>query len=333
MIRLIKFGITLGLLWSLYWYGAAYGLRHSVSAWFETQETRGWQAEFADIKSSGYPLRHVTELTSPALADPASGAAWQADWLQLDSPAVWPGHQTLHFAPTAQRLSYFDQTAIVTAEDMTATLYLHPGIALSLDRMALNAGRWVVSGDNGPLMGATSLTMAMVQTDQPETYQFDVDAQDFSLGTWLRRLTGSNPALPAGFETAKLDMQVKFNRQWDRTALEDSRPQPVAIDLKLAELQWGALRVLMAGKVTVDDAGIPTGTVTLKADNWREMLAMAQAAGAIAPQAVGPTEQVLNLLASVGGNPNALDVTLDLRKGMITLGILPVGPAPRLFLR
>lgn len=333
MIRLIKIGVMLGLVWSLYWYGAGYALRHSITNWFQTQEANGWQADFADINTSGYPLRHITELTSPALADPVNGTAWQAEWLHLDSPAIWPGQQTLRFAHTPQRLSYFDQTAVVTAEDMVATLDLKPGIALALNQMALTAGRWVVSGENGPLIGATSLNMAMIQTDQPETYQFDVDAQQFTPGERLRRLMRSNDQIPPSFETLTLDMTVRFDHQWDRSALEQRRPQPVAIDLKLAEMHWGALRVLTAAKMTIDANGVPTGTVTLKAENWREMLAMAQASGAIAPQAVGPTEKVLNTLAGLGGNPNALDVTLTLRDGIIAFGILPLGPAPRIFLR
>lgn len=333
MIRLIKICVALALVWSLWWWGAGHVLRQGITGWFSAQNARGWQAEMREIETVGYPLRHVTTLASPALADPATGAAWQADWLMLDSPTAWPGRQNLHFPPTPQRLSYFDQTVVIEAQDLVARLHLHPGIALALERMEVTSDAWQVTGDGGPVMDAASLVMAMVQSETPETYRFDIDAAAFAPGARLRHLIGSAPSLPDRFETLTLDMEVTFDRVWDRKALEQRRPQPVAIDLKLTELHWGALRLMAAGKLTVDDQGVPTGAITVKAENWREMLAMAQKAGAIPPQAVASAERGLKLLASLGGNRNALDVQFNLVDGFIALGPIPLGPAPRLIIR
>lgn len=333
MIRLLKLAVALGLIWSLYWYGAGYWLRQGISDWFAAQAARGWQAEYADIGTSGYPARHVTFLNSPALADPATGAAWRADWLMLDSPAIWPGRQILRFPDTAQRLSYFDRTAVVTATDMVAALRLDPGLALGLERMALTAGAWRVADAGGAVMRARALTLAMERIGQPETYRFDINADGFAPGPQLRRWLRSAASLPTDFETLEMRMTVRFDKPWDRSALEQRRPQPVAIDLAQAELQWGALRIRATGKLTVGTAGRPQGSLTLRAENWREMLAMARAAGAIPPQAVSPAERTLSLLSGLGGNPDALDVQLNLRDGFVALGPIPLGPAPRLILR
>jgi len=266
------------------------------------------------------------------LADPASGVAWQADWISFDSPAVWPGHQTLRF-PETQRLSYFDQTLTIDADAMTARLDLHPGFALALDRMELTAGEWQLRDGQTPLIGAASLVALMVQTDQPETYQFDVDAGGFTPGPNLRQLIHSTDGLPETFDALKLDMTIGFDRQWDISALEQSRPQPLKIDVKLADVQWGALRILAAGTVTADARGYPLGAITIKADNWREMLAMAEASGAMPTRAVGPAEKVLGMLAGLGGNPNALDVQLNFRDGFVALGPFPLGPVPQMVIR
>lgn len=332
MIRLLKFAIVLGLAWSLYWYAAGYTVRQGIVAWFDRQTDLGWQADFADISTSGYPLRHITALTSPALADPANGTAWQADWLHLDSPAIWPGRQSVVFPATVQRLSYFDQTVELLADGMAADLHLKPGVDLELERMALGAARWQVDGPLGLIIGAQALTLSMEQTDQPDSYRFVVSAPEFTPGPDMRRLAGSTAALPASFETLELDAQVRFDRPWDRRALEQRRPQPVAVDLKLARAKWGELALFAAGDVTVDGRGVPTGSVSLKAENWREMLAMAQESGAIAPYALEPTAKILNMLSTMSGNPEALDVDLTFRNGMIALGPFPLGPAPRLYL-
>ncbi|MDP5219259.1 DUF2125 domain-containing protein [Ruegeria sp. 2205SS24-7] len=333
MRRLLKLAIVVIVLWSGYWLAAAYGLRSSVEAWFAAQAERGWQADYAEISTAGYPLRHKTTLTSPALADPRTGAAWQADWIMFDSPAIWPGRQTLRFADTPQRLSYFDQTAVVTAQDLTADLHLHPGVRLELQRMALTAGPWRIDTVNGTALQADTMSLAMAQEAQPETYMFGISAEGFTPGDALRRLLRSDSALPRSLDTLELDVAVRFDKPWDRSALEENRPQPQMIDLRLAEMRWGELRLFATGELEVDGQGIPTGEVALKAENWQEMLAMAQAAGAIPEQAVGPANRVLGMLAGLGGNRNSLDVQLNFRDGFVALGPIPLGPAPRLILR
>ncbi|MEM7319561.1 MAG: DUF2125 domain-containing protein, partial [Pseudomonadota bacterium] len=160
-----------------------------------------------------------------------------------------------------------------------------------------------------------------------------VKASAFAPGETLRAVMGSAPSLPPEFEALELDVTVHFDRPWDRNALEERRPQPRVIDLSSAQVTWGALHLLAAGKLSLDPDGIPNGKIAIKAENWREMLAMAQAAGAVPQQAIDPAERVLGLLAGLGGNPNSLDVQLNFRDGLIALGPLPLGPAPRIFLR
>ncbi|MFC3616205.1 DUF2125 domain-containing protein [Lutimaribacter marinistellae] len=333
MLRLVRVLLILAALWSLYWFAAAYGLRSSVSNWFAAREAEGWQADYADLATSGFPLRHLTTLTAPALADPATGTAWRADWLTFDSPAIWPGRQTLRFADTPQRLSYFDQTAVIEAQGMSAELHLAPGVALELERMALTSGPWALRQEGGPLAEAQSLTLEMVQTDDAPTYRIAASAEAFTPGDGLRRMLRPTSALPRSFETAQAEMTVTFDKPWDRTALEERRPQPQAVDLRLAELHWGELRLFATGSLSIDEQGIPTGEVAIKAENWREMLAMAQAAGALPPQAVEPAARVLGMLAGLGGNPKALDAQLNFREGFVALGPIPLGPAPRFILR
>ena len=333
MLNLVRVVLLAAVLWSGYWAIAGFGLRSSVTNWFAAQAERGWQAEYSEINLSGFPLRHRITIETPALADPATGTAWRADWLALESPAIWPGRQTLHFPETAQRLSYYDQTLVILAEAMRADLDLAPGNALTLRSMALTAGEWSVSRGDEVWADADALSVSMQQQVKPETYRIHAEASDLAPGKDIRRLLGGAEELPRSFDRLELDLDVAFDKPWDRTALEDRRPQPRAIDLKLAEAAWGELRLFAAGKVSVDDYGVPTGEVALKAENWREMVAMAQQSGALPVRAVEPLTKVLNMLAGLGGNPEALDLELGFRGGYVTLGPIPLGPAPRLFLR
>ncbi|MBV1927436.1 MAG: DUF2125 domain-containing protein [Rhodobacteraceae bacterium] len=332
-MRTIKVLVTLAVVWSLYWFGAGYALRIGIAGWFDGRAAQGWQAEFSDIQTKGFPLRHITTMDSPALADPVSGAAWHGDWMSFDSPAYWPGQQVLRFADTPHYLSYFDQTIVVQAKDLMAELYLKTGLALEIERLTLTAGPWEIDGDKGQLLAAQSLELAMVQQERPETYKFDVNATRFTLGTDIRVMLQSSESLPSEFQALELDMKVTFDRVWNRMSLEQQRPQPRQIDLKLAEFQWGELRLFATGDLAVDGFGIPSGVVAIKAENWRGMLQMAQASGAFPRQILDPAEDVLGLLAGLGGDPNSLDIKLTFKNGSVAIGPLPIGPAPRIILR
>lgn len=331
MRRLVKSAILLVLLWSLLWYAAGFGLRRGIEGWFAAQRARGWQADYADVWTSGYPIRHIHRIEQPALADPATGAAWRADWLMLTSPAVWPGHQTVRFPASEQRLSYFDQTSVLIAQDMVARMNLRLGRALELERLELTTGEWALQGRDDRLAEADGLTLSMRQSDQPDTYHLLASAPDFAPGAALRLAAQLPRNLPAGFDVLDVEMTVRFDRPWDRRALEDRRPQPRAVTLDRAEARWGNLRLRASGTLEIDAEGLPTGDLMLRAENWNQMLRMATATGLLPPEAEAPLLRVLSMLA--GGETLPLYTPLHFANGVMKLGPLPIGPAPRLLLR
>lgn len=333
-MRILRLCIVLAALWSLYWALAGYGLRSGITGWFAAREAEGWQAEIAAIEASGFPLRHETRLIEPVLADPRTGRAWSADHLIVDSPAIWPGHQSLRFPETAQYLSYFDDTQVLTARDMVADLDLAPGLALELQVLGMRAGDWTLTERDEMLASGAGATLAMTQSEEVgERYHVTLNIPDFTPGPRLRRLMGSAPSLPDKFQALAMDAEIRFDRPWDRRALEDRRPQPRQLDLKLFEIAWGPLRISAAGGFDVDEDGLPDGTISIRAENWREMLRMAQTAGALPPAAVQSAERALGFLANLGGRPETLDIQLNVTNGIVALGPLPLGPAPRLILR
>ena len=332
-MRLAKLVIAALLLWSLYWAAAAWGLRTGIAAWFSEQQRQGWQAEYAGLETSGYPATHLTRISRPALADPGTGTAWRADWLELESPAIWPGQLTLRFPASPQRLSYFDRTAVITAQGLQAGLQLAPGAALVLEELALASGPWQIARSGEAVLSGGALDLRMAQSGQPEIYRITATAAELAPRAAWRRLLAASSDLPEAFDALTAEMTVAFDAPWDRTALEQQRPQPRRIDLKLAEARWGDLRLKAAGTLTVDERGQPEGEVALQAENWRGLVLMAERSGALPPSLRGSVERVLGLLAEARGNPRNLDITLGFSGGYVTLGPLPLGRAPRLIIR
>ncbi len=89
------------LAWTGWWYALARGQEAALAAWFAERARAGWQAEHDGIGLTGFPLRLEREIAAIRLADPATGWAWTAPWLRVESATVnpsrfavtWPGTQ------------------------------------------------------------------------------------------------------------------------------------------------------------------------------------------------------------------------------------------------
>jgi hypothetical protein len=165
------------------------------------------------------------------------------------------------------------------------------------------------------------------------TYEIGVEALDFRPAEHLRRSIDRLDGMPEEIETLRLDAVVTFDAPWDRTAIEDARPQPTSIDLRELRATWGRLDLRAAGELAVAPDGTPTGEIAVKAVNWREILDLATASGALPGSFARPLARGLEALAGTSGSPDTLDATLTFRDGRIFYTFIPLGPAPRLVLR
>ncbi|MFK7870180.1 MAG: DUF2125 domain-containing protein [Roseobacter sp.] len=334
MRRLGGGAVVLALVWSAWWIVAMLGLRQSVEGWLEERRAASWQAEASALRISGYPTRLDLSLEDVALADPVRGLAVGADSLQISSAAWWPGHSTLSFPATPIAIAVPGGRADLAAENALAALRLHPGQALELDKMSVSSGAWFATDARGDLIAADDLSMLMVQSEtEAARYSFEASVSSLTPGQALRDDLRTPESWPLSFDALSLDMEVLFDRRWDLAAIEGLRPQPRAIALKLAEASWGSLQLRASGDVTVDDAGLPEGVLSLQVRNWRQMVEVAEATGALPSALRSQTERVLAALAGASGNPDAIDVSLTLANGVISLGFIPLAPAPRLILR
>ncbi|MEM9853747.1 MAG: DUF2125 domain-containing protein [Pseudomonadota bacterium] len=319
-------------LWCIYWAVAAGFIERGAEGWLADRRAEGWQAEAASINTSGFPYRLDTELVDLALADPGTGVLWQMPRLDIRALAYAPNHVIAIFPDSQTLASPFD-TLTLESGDMRASLRVEgTRVALSettaemTDVTAKSTQGWEVTLEEG--------LMAM-RADQETANAYDIffTARNLRPSDALRLGLDPQGRLPDTFETLEFDASAQFDAPWDRFAIERTRPQPVRISLKSFDATWGQLELRAVGDLDIDGEGTPEGRITVKATNWREIIRIGQALGTI-PEAMVPTiTRALEVLASLSGPPNTIDVPLSFQRGFVSLGPLPLGPAPKLRLR
>ncbi|WP_299723968.1 DUF2125 domain-containing protein [uncultured Tateyamaria sp.] len=332
MRKVIIAAAVLALLWCGWWWAASSTLQNGTRAWFEARGSEGWQAELGAVTGGGFPTRLQANLSDIALADPQAGLAIRTATLGISTPTHWPGDVTVRLDEGPIVLASPVGRSTLTMREGVMALNLHPGTALELEALGWTAQDWQVEDASGTQMQADSLTLTMTQTDGP-TYDFEARADAFAPGDATRAQLRLPDTFPRAFDSLTMRATVTFDKAWDRRTLDTARPQPRRIALHLAEARWGDLNLNFAGDMVVDAGGIPDGTLSIQAENWRTMLDFAQVSGALPPALRNQAETILRVLAEASGNPDTLDVDLTLRDGAIYLGFLPIAPAPRLIIR
>jgi hypothetical protein len=334
MKRLFFVLLTLALLWSGYWFVGSQGLNAGLSQWFDDRRAEGWQAEYTDLAVRGFPNRFDATFSDLALADPDTGLSYELPFFQLLTLSYQPNHIIAVWPPSQQIATPTDKFELAST-GMRASLVLDPGISMPLNRANLESGALAMTSlGTGETATMEALNLAIQRvTGDTTAYRMAVSADGLAPSVPLRLQVDPGNLLPDRLTALRADIIVTFDRPWDIGAIESARPQPTLIDVTLAEAHWGDLHLQMAGKMSVDSTGQPTGKIVIKARNWRDILHLATAAGAM-PQALADTiEQGLGLLAQLSGNAKTLDIPLDLSGGQMWLGPIPIGPSPVLILR
>ncbi len=333
---LLTLVIGAALAWSGWWYLGAAARDRAISAWIEARAAEGWVAETAGLGTQGFPNRFDTTIEAPDFADPETGLAWRASFVQFLSLSYRPG-DVIAVWPDTQTVATPVQTIDVDAEDMRASLSVR-GARLTLNRMTWAAEDLALSSTEDWQVRAEQAQLAVRRSPEtPDSYDLALDLEDVAPPAVLSRLlarTGGTEGDAPALGEAVLRATVAFDTPWDLRALETARPQPRRIAIDAAEARWGTLSLQMRGTVTVDAEGVPDGEVTLRATNWRTMLEVAQTSGAISRDLGQLLAGGLDLIARLSGSNDAIDAPLRLRDGAMTLGgVLPLGPAPRIVLR
>lgn len=330
MTRILVILAAIALAWAAWWPLAAWIETRATTQWLEARRDAGWQADWAEVEVTGFPLTYVRRIAAPALADPGTGWAWRADALTLARPRhpqlSEPG-LTVSWPPEQEVQTPWQRLAIASGV-LRADLHL-AGDADRLESGVLDVSALEIASDADWRMTLASARLSALAAEAaPEIVTLTLSAADLAPPARIARALSDADLAPDAIERLQAEAEVTFDRPWDRTALEEARPQPRRVVVKDAALRWGALELRVAGTLDVADDGMPEGELLVKATNWRELLAAARASGALPEGLAGAAEGALELASRLAGSPRTLDIPLGFSGGRTRLGPVPLGPAP-----
>ncbi|MCF6444120.1 DUF2125 domain-containing protein [Nereida sp. MMG025] len=324
---------TLAVLYAGYWFIGAAATERAATQWFNDRAQDGWIAETSAIETRGFPSRFDTTLTDIELADPETGWVWTAPFFQVFALSYRPNHIIAVWPPDHSLASPNARIAL-SSNDTRASMVFEAGPDLTLQTANFEVAALTLAHSQ---LGETTIgegSIALRQTpDMVLSNDLYAQLKTVALPPALRGLLDPAGLLPTAIEGMTIDSTIGFDAPWDRFAIERARPQPTSIDLKLLSASWGPLDLRAAGTLQVDENGVPTGEIGIKARNWRQMLDVAENAGLLPSEILPMVERGLEVLSGLSGNSQTLDVPLSFRNGRMAIGPLPIGPAPRIMLR
>lgn len=321
-MRLLILAILLAAVgWSAYWFVGANALEDTLREAIDEARADGVEVEVASLDVTGFPNRFDTIIEEPRFRTD-SGIEWSAPFLQVFALSYRP-NQLIAALPNEQTLTGPFGTAEITTESARASMTL--STALALDHANLVVDDLRVASDDLTLAVARVLAATRI----PESAE---DGRVQNIGLTLDDVT-----LPPAFadqlgvagvvDGATLDATVTLAEPIGRGSFQGEPIELRQIDISRLDIDWGEVGLDASGTLAVGADGILTGEISIAFRNWSRAVDIAVAAGLLPPN---QAEQVRFGLRFVAGEGDRLELPLSFRDGLVYLGPLPLGDAPRL---
>ncbi|WP_458791146.1 DUF2125 domain-containing protein [Yoonia sp. MH D7] len=326
MRRLTILVLALAAIYGGYWFIGATAVERTANAQVAQMRVNGWTIDYDDLSTQGFPSRFDTTVTALDVKTPRGGLAWQTPFVQALSLSYKPNEVILAL-PDRQDVTVNGVPLSVTSEGLRASAAVAPNTDLNLTRFTAEVGNMAIEGATGTVLSLSEALVALRPTEAERSYDVFADIADLALPLPLRNMLDPAGNYPAILSQMTVDASVVTDRALDRHALAAMQlPLLDMIKLNGMTLAWGPLQLRGSGAITIDSAGVPSGEVKLEVQNWREMMQMAVNAGLIEQ---GVSRTLMSMGAILAGGSNSISLPVSFQNGMMLLGPVPAGPAPR----
>lgn len=313
---MFRLGITVAVIWAAAWFLGAHLIRDAAGRWFAEQEARGLVAEHGGIAVQGFATRFDLVVTSPHLAD--TGFDWTAPFVQVKS-MIWKPWHLIAALPSDQRLTVAGQVLTLETPAIEASLRMAPQAGFPPREAVLEWESLGVTSDRGWSL-STAKVLAAAQATPDQALRLWLQADDLTLPE-----TSDPGGLGRVVQLLRLDARADLAAPLTWEAVQVS-----TLEVRALDLTWGSLRVSGEGRLVADAQGRAEGEVVLEITGWQALPDLAIDLGLIQPGLRGGLMGGLQGLADAGEDPLRLSLPLRFAGGAVSLGPIPLGPAPYL---
>jgi len=323
MGRLTFWVILLIALFSGYWFVAAQATQSAVQNAISDARNDGWQIDTGDLTVTGFPGAFDVQIADPGLVSPDGQISWSGPALHATAPSLSPTRLSLIF-PQTQTLRLPGQTIHIETTRLVARAATRLNMAFDFEAASLAIVEAIIRSDAGWQVALASADAGLAAVEgELATYAVDIALVDLALPASLMRELASDSRLIS----LTADAKVTLDRALDRFVSNGPPPALTRIDLASFSLIWGDVLVNAKGALDIDIAGVPEGRIVLKSAQWQAMLDILVAAGLLDAD-IAPT--LSNVAKTMAGGDGVLELPITFRGGFMSMGLLPLGPAPRL---
>lgn len=326
MIRLVVVCLVAALGWMIWWAMGQAAYEQGLAAWVDQRRDAGFGADYSDLSTTGFPNRFDTTIRDLSLSDSSTATNWSVPFVQLLSLSYKPHQVIAVIAPTHQ-IGLAGQSIDVSQSDARASLFLSPVPSLPLASSRFVADDVSLRSSFGwDLTVAEARFAASKEPVQTNTYRVGAELNGLRPPKAMLQLIDPSGIMPPLIDKFHADAWVGLTAPLDRHSLETGLPRVTTIDLSSLSAEWNDAAIRFHGALTVDDRGIPNGEITVEATQWRKIFDLARTSGLIDANAASNLKTALTLISK---GQDRIEATLDVKRGLISLGPIPLGPAPR----
>lgn len=327
-MRKVTGGVAvLVVLWLGYWFAGYMLIRAAAKGVLAEQVAAGTLAPDAVATAGGFPVRFALQLENLQGTPAGSLQSWEVPEVALSLPAWAPWSAQ---AKLQEPVQYSDglQDFTLTGTGVETAIAASPWPSLPLTHWHMAGEELILTSTLGWTLAAGSLRID-ADRDADDASAYDLAAAILGLkpdAAFLAQLPGQT-TLPPVLGDITLAGEVALTAPLDRAALIKA-PGIARITLEALQAEWGTVLAEASGEVTAEASGLAEGRILIRVANWRELLPVLRASGAVSPGFAPTVERILAALAASSGDPAVLELPLTFAEGYMRLGPFPLGPAP-----
>lgn len=316
----------LAALYAGYWVVGSRAVLNGVTGVLSELKADGL-ADFGAVNLNGFPSRFDLTIVAPKLESADGGMGWQAPFIQFLALSYRP-HNLIAVWPQDQTLRLNGEELDLRSDDLRASVTLQPSLDLPLDHAEVEGHGLMLTSDRGWQVLAEKMIVASRQAGpDARRHELAVVLTGLAPGNAFRGQIDPARRQPATVQDARLTVTATFDRALDRRVL-DAPLRILSLETLDLSFSWGKIAASATGDLAIDDAGTPTGQLSLSLKNWRDLLVLLSDSGVLSAEQGATAEQAL-ANAAQPDDPATVTLPLTFRDGMIWMGFIPLAMSPR----